>query len=64
MTDNQTKFEINGQPFFLNFVPEEGRWFVFAPTQFGMQRMPVADDSPMHFDKFVFMPMPEGTDAT
>jgi hypothetical protein len=31
--------------FFVNFVPEEGRWYCFAPTATGMQRIPVSMDS-------------------
>lgn len=39
------RFEVNGQMFFVNFVPEEGRWYCYAPTPGGMQRIPVAMDS-------------------
>ena len=39
------KFEVNGQMFFVNFVPEEGRWYCYAPTSTGMQRIPVSMDS-------------------
>ncbi len=52
-------FELNGQTFFLNFVPGEGRWFLYAPTMLGMQRMAVADDGHVHFDKFVMPPVTE-----
>lgn len=52
-------FEFNGQTFFLNFVPGEGRWFLYAPTPFGMQRMAVADDGHVHYDKFVMPPVTE-----
>jgi hypothetical protein len=31
--------------FFVNFVPEEGRWYCFAPTATGVQRIPVAMDA-------------------
>ena len=37
--------------FFVNFVPEEGRWYCYAPTAHGIQRIPVAmDDAP--FENF------------
>ena len=49
-------FQVNGQPYFVNFVPAEGKWFMFAPSPHGMQRIPVADDAHLHFDKFVMMP--------
>jgi hypothetical protein len=39
------RFEVNGQMFFVNFVPEEGRWFCYAPTATGMQKIPVSMDS-------------------
>ncbi len=32
--------------FFVNFVPEEGRWYCYAPTATGMQRIPVSMDTP------------------
>jgi len=49
--ENELRFEVNGQMFFVNFVPEEGRWYCFAPTPGGVQRIPVATDS-APFDMF------------
>jgi hypothetical protein len=46
-------FEVNGQMFFVNFVPEEGRWYCYAATPQGMQRVPVATDTPP-FERFAF----------
>jgi len=43
--ESELRFEINGQMFFVNFIPEEGRWFCFAPTPTGVQRIPVSMDS-------------------
>ena len=40
------QFEVNGQLYFLNFDPSEGRWFVYESTKDGMLAMPVQDDSP------------------
>jgi hypothetical protein len=54
-------FQLNGQPYFLNFVPSEGRWFMFAPSAHGMQKIAVADDAHTHFDKFVLPPEEEQT---
>ncbi len=31
--------------FFVNFVPEEGQWYCFAPTATGVQRIPVSMDT-------------------
>jgi hypothetical protein len=42
---NELRFEVNGQMFFVNFVPEEGRWYCYAPTPTGMQRIPVSMDA-------------------
>jgi hypothetical protein len=39
------QFEVNGQIYFLNFDPAEGRWFVYEPTRDGMLAMPVHDDA-------------------
>ena len=39
------QFEVNGQPYFLAFVEEERRWFVFAPTTSGVRRIPVYVDA-------------------
>ena len=39
------RFEVNGQMFFVNFVPEEGQWYCYAPTATGMQRIPVSMDA-------------------
>jgi hypothetical protein len=43
--ENELRFEVNGQMFFVNFVPEEGRWYCFAPTATGVQRIPVSMDA-------------------
>ena len=43
--ESELRFEVNGQMFFVNFVPEEGRWYCFAPTATGVQRIPVSMDT-------------------
>ncbi len=40
------QFEVNGEDYFLNFVEDERRWFVFAPSPTGLQRIPVYVDVP------------------
>jgi hypothetical protein len=42
---NWMRFEVNDQMFFVNFVPEEGRWFCYAPTDGGVQKIPVSNDA-------------------
>jgi len=43
--ESELRFEVNGQMFFVNFIPEEGRWYCFAPTATGMQKVPVSMDA-------------------
>jgi hypothetical protein len=40
------EFEVNGQNYFLGFVEDERRWYVFAPTASGLNRIPVYVDAP------------------
>jgi len=54
---NQLRFEVNDQMFFVNFVPEEGRWYCYAPTGTGVQRIPVSMDA-APFEAFA-IPMDE-----
>ena len=49
--ENELRFEVNGQMFFVNFVPEEGRWYCYAPSASGMQKIPVSMDA-TPFDSF------------
>jgi hypothetical protein len=39
------RFEVKGQEYFLAFVEQENKLYVFAPTATGMQRMPVYVDA-------------------
>jgi len=55
--ESELRFEVNGQMFFVNFVPEEGRWYCYAPTGMGMQRIPVSMDT-APFEAFA-IPMDE-----
>ncbi|HEV7217923.1 MAG TPA: hypothetical protein VGN39_03530 [Terriglobales bacterium] len=47
------QFKVNGQDYFLNFVEDEGRWYVFAPTLTGVQRIPIYVDVPK-YERFGF----------
>jgi hypothetical protein len=38
------QFEVNEQPYFLNFIPEQGRWILFRATRSGVEAVPVIDD--------------------
>jgi hypothetical protein len=39
------QFQIKGQDFFLAFVEQEKRWYVFSPTPEGIHRIPVYVDA-------------------
>jgi len=39
------RFEVKGQEYFLAFVEQEKRFYVFAPTPTGMHRIPVYVDA-------------------
>jgi len=40
------RFEIKGKEYFLAFVEDERRWFVFSATPQGLHRIPVYVDGP------------------
>ena len=46
------QFELNDSMYFVNFVPSEGRWYVFLPTDMGVQRIPVASDESLNIVHF------------
>jgi len=39
------QFEVKGQAYFLNFAEDERRWYVFAPTLTGVNRIAVYVDA-------------------
>lgn len=39
------QFQIEGQDYFLAFVEQEKRWYVFSPTAQGINRIPVYVDA-------------------
>ena len=42
---NELQFRIKGQDYFLAFVEQERRWYVFAPTAQSVHRIPVYVDA-------------------
>ena len=42
---NKLQFKIKDQDYFLAFVEQEKRWYVFAPTSEGVNRIPVYVDA-------------------
>jgi len=43
--ENTLQFKIKDQDYFLAFVEQEKRWYVFAPTSEGVNRIPVYVDA-------------------
>jgi hypothetical protein len=41
------EFQVKGQEYFLAFVEEERRWYLFAQREQGVQRIPVYVDAPI-----------------
>ena len=39
------QFQVKGKDYFLAFVEDERRWYVFAPTAQGVHRIPVYLDA-------------------
>jgi len=39
------QFQVKDQEYFLAFVEQERRWYVFAPTAQGVHRIPVYVDA-------------------
>ena len=52
------QFEVNDQMYFVNFVADEGRWYVFSPTDEGMIKIPVSMDA-APFENFAIAPEEE-----
>jgi hypothetical protein len=42
---HKLQFQIKDQEYFLAFVEQEKRWYVFAPTPQGVHRLPVYVDA-------------------
>jgi hypothetical protein len=38
------QFEVNQQPYFLDFIPENGRLILFKATRSGIEPVPVVND--------------------
>jgi len=38
------QFQVKGRDYFLAFVEQEKRWYVFSPTAQGVERIPVYVD--------------------
>jgi len=43
------QFEVKGKQYFLGFVAQEGKWFVFTPAMKGVERIPIVDDDAVPF---------------
>jgi len=43
-------FEVNNETYFLDLLPDESQWVVFAETATGLRRIPVYVDAPIADD--------------
>jgi hypothetical protein len=48
------QFQVNDREYFLAFVEDEHRWYVFAPSAEGMHRIPVYVDA-LKYDRGSFI---------
>ncbi len=51
----ELQFEVNDQAYFLNYVEDEGLWYLFRPTGSGVIRIPVEMEA-VHSEHFAFSP--------
>jgi hypothetical protein len=51
---NELNFQVKGQEYFLGFVESERRWYLFAPSERGVERFSVYVDAPK-YDRFAIM---------
>jgi hypothetical protein len=57
------QFEVKGQNYFLEFLPEEGEWLLLRPSREGLERMAIADDSELPFGNN-FVPFDTDSETT
>ncbi len=53
------RFEVNGQPYFLNYLDEEGRWILFRPGPQGIEQIPIEEDTAQSAGAGVIIPFGE-----
>jgi hypothetical protein len=46
------QFTVKAKQYYLGFVSNEGRWFLFTPAAQDFHRIPVVDDGSMPFAGF------------
>lgn len=51
---NKLNFQVKGQEYFLAFVEDERRWYLFAPREQGIERFPVYVDAAKYDNRFAF----------
>ncbi|HWR37513.1 MAG TPA: hypothetical protein VN622_16750 [Clostridia bacterium] len=56
------QFEVNGTTYFLNFVPDDDKWYLLSPTKQGFKQVPVVDaDTAPFFGPMIFADEEQGT---
>jgi hypothetical protein len=54
------QFEVNERQYFLNFIPAQGKWFLFTPAPHGFRRLDIIDDDALPFTGSVLNPQDDG----
>ena len=49
---NKLNFQVKGQEYFLAFVEDERRWYLFAPREQEIERFPVYVDAAKYDNRF------------
>ena len=57
------QIELNGQSYFVNFIPGMDEWFVLEDSPAGLRRIPVVHDAAEHIERFMIPPVNEEGDA-
>ncbi len=55
------RFEVNGQPYLLNYLDEEGRWILLRPGPRGIEQVAIEEDSAQAASAGVIIPFGEDT---
>ena len=53
------QFEVLGQQYFLKYLDDEKRWFLFRPSPNGIEQIPVEEDSAQPLFGGVIIPFEE-----
>ena len=58
------QFEVLGQQYFLKYLDDEERWFLFRPGTHGIEQIPIQEDSAQSGFEGVIIPFGEEGKST